>query len=394
MPFPTTLTPEEAREIVETRRDLHAHPELKYEERRTAGEVARRLRALDIEVREGVGKTGVIGLLRGAGAKGGKTVMLRADMDGLPIVEENDVPYASRNAGAMHACGHDGHTAILLAVAKQLARERERIRGTVKLVFQPAEEGGNGALKMIEEGALEDPKVDAAFGLHLWNNLPTGRIAACPGPIMAAVDEFTITVKGTGGHGAMPHQTVDPVVAASHVVIALQSIVSRNVNPLESAVVTVGSIQAGSAFNVISSEAVLRGTVRTFDRETYEAIPGHVERVASRVAEGLGAKAEIRYDRQCLATVNDPRMATFVSQVAAGVVGDENVLREGQRTMGGEDMSFFLAKVPGCFFFLGSRNEAKGFVHPHHSPRFDIDEDCLPIGVEILRRAALEFLHG
>jgi amidohydrolase len=247
---------------------------------------------------------------------------------------------------------------------------------------------------MIEDGALENPMVDATFGLHLWNNLPAGEVAACPGPIMAAVDEFTITVRGVGGHGAMPHQTVDPVVAASHVVIALQSVVSRNVNPLESAVVTVGSIQAGSAFNIISGEAVLRGTVRSFDPETYAAIPDHVKRVVTGVAEGLGATAEIRYDRQCLATVNDPREAAFVAKVAAGVVGEKNVHREGQRTMGGEDMSFFLAKVPGCYFFLGSRNEAKGFVHPHHSPRFDIDEGCLPIGVEILRRVALDFLNG
>lgn len=385
------LTDEERSELVATRRDIHMHPELKYEERRTAALVAERLRALDIAVTEGVAETGVVGLIEGGRA--GRTVLLRADMDALPVHEANEIDYRSRADNRMHACGHDAHTAIGLTVARRLAAERATLPGAVKMVFQPAEEGGAGALRMVEEGVLDAPHVDAVFGLHMWNNIPVGKVGVVAGPMMASVDEVTITVRGVGGHGAMPHQAVDPIVAASHVVVALQSVVARNVSPLDAAVVTIGSFHAGDAFNVIPEQAVLRGTVRTFDPALYARIPEYVERVVRGACEALGASYTLDYKRTNPPTVNDPAMAALVADVAAEVVGRENVVSgDAARTMGGEDFAFMLDRRPGCYFFVGSRNESKGLVHPHHSPLFDIDEDALPIGAEILTRLAHRFL--
>jgi amidohydrolase len=380
---------EDLKELISTRRQLHQNPELKFEEVDSARLAAERLRALGYEVQEQIAGTGVLGLLE-TGRKG-PTILLRADMDALPIYEENSVEYASRRPGVMHACGHDGHTAALLTASKQLMASRDQLRGTLKIIFQPGEEGGNGALKMINAGVLESPKVDAAFGLHLWNNLPVGKVAVLPGPIMAAVDEFHMRVNGRGGHGAMPHQTVDAILAASQIVCALQTIVSRNVNPLDSAVVTIGSFHAGKAFNVIAETAELRGTVRTFSRELYDQIPGIFKRVVEGTAAALGATVDLEYERQCLPTINDRAMSEFVRAIAAEVVGPENIVSDDTaRTMGGEDFSFFLERVPGCFFFVGSQNSERGLVYPHHSPKFDFDEAALPIGVEILKRIALK----
>ncbi len=383
-PQPTTTDTEEMRD---TRRDLHRHPELKYEEHRTAGIVAGRLREIGYTPTEGVGRTGVVTTLEGS--EPGRCVLLRADMDALPLQELNEVDYASGTPNVMHACGHDGHTAIALGVARMLHREQPA-KGTIKFMFQPAEEGGNGADAMIDDGVLEDPKVDAAFGLHVWNHLDVGKVAVVDGPFMASVDEFTVRVTGTGGHGAMPHETRDPVLASAHIVTALQQVVARNVSPLEAAVVTIGAIHGGEAFNIVPEEVELRGTARSFDEEVWASLPNHIARVAERTAEAFGCKASVEIERLMRPTINDPEMAELVREVAREVVGEKNIVSE--RTMGGEDFAEVLARVPGCYFFVGSRNEAEGKVHPHHSPYFDIDEGALPIGARMLSGIAHRFL--
>jgi len=321
------------------------------------------------------------------------SLLYRADMDALPIEEENDVDYRSQNRGSMHACGHDAHVAIGLAVAKKLAESRDKLSGRLKFVFQPAEEGGNGAGAMINDRVLESPDVTAAVGLHVWNNFPVGTVGVYAGPMMAAVDEFNLTIEGRGGHGAMPHQTVDSIVVGSQVVTALQTIVSRNVAPLDSAVVTVGKFVAGSAFNVIAGSAQLRGTIRTFNRDTHQQIPTMFERVVRGVCDAMGASYALNYIRQTPPLINNGEICELVAECAAEVVGADRVIRdESVRTMGGEDMAYFLERVPGCYFFLGTRNESRGLVNPHHSPRFDIDESALPIGVEIMTRVVRRYL--
>jgi amidohydrolase len=385
-----SLSESEIEQLVADRRQFHRHPEMAYDEHRTAQTVAERLSQHGYQVQVAVGRTGVVGLL-GEPEADGKVLLYRADMDGLPIQEENDVEYRSQNDGVMHACGHDAHVAIALGVARRVAASRERLRGQIKFAFQPAEEGQLGAVAMIEDGVLERPQVTAAVGLHVWNNLPVGRVAVYAGPLMAAVDEFELVVRGRGGHGAIPEQTVDSIVAAAHVVTALQTVVSRNVSPLDSAVVTVGKFIAGTAFNIIADTATLRGTVRTFNRETHARIPEMFERVVRGVCDALGATYTLEYNRQTLPVVNDPEMSEMVGRCAAQVVGGDNVLRdESVRTMGGEDMSYFLERVPGCFFFLGTSNRERGLAHPHHSSRFDIDESALALGVEIMNRV----VHG
>ena len=391
----TAVRATEFAELVATRRDLHAHPELGFEEHRTASIVAERLSALGYQVRTGVGKTGVLAVLRGAGKRGAgpeRTVLLRADMDALPIQEANDVPFRSTAPGVMHACGHDAHVAIGLGVARRLAASRSEWRGAVKFAFQPAEEGGNGALAMIEDGALENPPVDAAFGLHLMSNVPIGQIAATPGPIMGSVDKFTITIRGKGGHAAMPHEAVDPILAASHVVAALQSLVSRGADPFDHLVVSVTQIRAGDAFNVIPETAELAGTVRSMGGRLYEEVPQRLTGIVTGVAGALGCTAAVDYVRQTPATINDAAMTQLAARIAADLVGDTHVLTTA-RTLGGEDFSFFLQRVPGCFAWIGAQNPAKGCVAPHHSPHFQIDEDAMPTGVELLDRLAREYLR-
>jgi amidohydrolase len=380
----TSLPPIDRQGLVATRRDLHQHPELGFEETRTSGLAAERLQSLGYQVRSGVGKTGVVAVRQGDG----RCVLLRADMDALPVEEANDVSYRSKHPGKMHACGHDGHVAIGLEVARRLAALR--LPGTVKLVFQPAEEVSHGAQAMIADGVLDAPKVDAAFGIHLWNELPVGTVGVMPGAIMASVDEFEITIFGRGGHAAAPHQTADPVLAAAHVVTALQGLVARRRNPLEEGVLSVTQISAGHAFNVIPGRADLRGTVRTFGGRFWDDAPALVEETAQGIAGAFGARAEVRYLRLSSPLVNDERMAALMGEVAAGVVGKDNV-KSGVRTMGGEDMSFFLQQVPGCFAFVGSALK-NGKASPHHSATFDIDEESLVIGAELLSRVAVGYL--
>ncbi|HEV2064597.1 MAG TPA: amidohydrolase [Thermoanaerobaculia bacterium] len=385
--------------LVETRRDLHRHPELGFEEKRTAGIVARRLEALGLSPRTGVGRTGVTAdppsrsaLRRAspdregspsiASAKEGR-ILLRADMDGLPLSEETGAPYASIVPGAMHACGHDGHVSINLAVAARLSGAPAAAR--VRYLFQPAEEGAGGARACEADGILEG--VTAAFGLHLWNQLPVGKIGVNRGALMAAVDEFAIDVEGPGGHGAAPHETYDAIVAAARIVEALQTIVSREISPLDPAVVTVGSIHGGSAFNIIPKTVRLTGTARCFSENAHRALPEKMERIVRGTAEAAGVTARLEYKRVNRATVNNPDMADLVIGVARRLVGEENVETDTQ-TLGGEDMSVYLDRVPGCFFFVGSAPE--GPHRPHHSPVFDIDERALAVGTAVFEAVAIE----
>ena len=368
-------------DMVAVRRDLHQHPELGFAEHRTAELVGRSLETLGYEVTSGVARTGVVGLLRGA--KPGPVVLVRADMDALPLQEENQRSYASAAPAVMHACGHDGHVATALAVARYYSTRREQLAGTLKLVFQPAEEGPGGALPMIEEGVLRGPDVDVALGLHLWNDLPVGSLGIAGGPIMASADHFILTIQGVGGHGAQPQRTVDPIVTAAHVVTALQTVVSRKTDPFHSAVVTVGSIHGGKANNIIPARVELEGTVRSLVPELRDELPTHLERIVRGVCDAFGATYTLDYRRGYPVTANDPEMARMVAGCARDIVGDAGEIRA-LKTMGGEDMSYFLRHVPGCFFFVGSSNAAEDLAHPHHSPRFDFDERALVVGAEVM----------
>ena len=379
------LPPVDDASLVRDRRDLHQHPELGFQETRTSLLVAERLKALGYAVRPHVGQTGVVGVK----GSGGRCVLLRADMDALPVEEANEVPYRSKHPGKMHACGHDGHVAIGLEVARQLASAA--LPGTVKFAFQPAEEVSSGAGAMIQDGVLDEPKVDAAFGIHLWNELPVGTIGLMPGPVMASVDEFEITITGRGGHAAMPHLAIDPVLVAAHLITALQSLVSRRRNPFEEGVVSVTQVNAGHAFNVIPQEAVVRGTVRTYGGRFWEEASRLVADTARGIAAAFGASAEVQFRRLTGPLVNDEKMTVLMKGVAEEIVGRERVTG-GIRTMGGEDMSCFLKRVPGCFAFVGSAR-ADGKSSPHHSPTFDIEEEALVVGAELLSKTAVRYLE-
>lgn len=372
--------------LVSVRRDLHQHPEPGFKEVRTAGIVAARLQELGCRVRTGIARTGVVGVI-GGGA--GKTLVLRFDMDALPVQEATGASYASTTPGWMHACGHDGHTSIGLAVAEALCQAP--LQGTVKLVFQPAEESPGGAKPMIAEGVLDDPAVDACLGLHLWTNLPAGLVAVRPGPIMANTDVFSIRVQGRGGHGAAPHQTCDALVAAAQIVTALQTIVSRNVDPIAPAVLTVGTFHSGSAHNIIADEAHLTGTIRTFDPTVQEAVHAAFERTAAGTAAALGATVEVLIERGYPAVVNDPEMTEVVRQAAIETVGERSAVMA-DPWMAGEDFSYFAAAKPSCYFFVGAASEARGFTYPHHSPHFDFEEDALVIATQVMVRAARRYL--
>ncbi len=367
-------------EVIKLRRDFHMHPELGFEEFRTSDVVEEYLENLGIEVKR-MCATGVVGTLKNGS---GRVFALRADMDALPIMEKNDVPYRSRHPGKMHACGHDAHIAMLLVAAKILSNKD--FDGEIRFIFQPAEEGFNGALKMITEGAIDG--VDAIAGVHVWSELESGTLAISPGPVMASVDGFKVIVRGKGGHGASPHQTIDPVVIASSIVLNLQTIVSRNVNPLKSAVVTVGRIYGGTAFNIVPDAVTLEGTVRAFEPEIRDLIEDRIFAISRRIAEAYGADVEIEYTRMNKATVNDKKLTDLAIKVAKQM----GKWKPQEKTMGGEDFSEYASRIPGVFAFLGVRNEKKGIVYPHHSPKFDVDEDALPIGVAFEASMALEFL--
>jgi amidohydrolase len=390
----------EARELFpytqSLRRDFHMHPELGFREVRTGGTVARELEALGIEVTKAVGKTGVVGLLEGA--KPGPTLMLRFDMDALPITEDTGAEYASQNPGVMHACGHDGHTAIGLTVAKMLNAHRDQLAGTIKFCFQPSEEGNNGeevggAEMMMRDGLLDNPKVDMALALHLWNEEPLGWLGIAGGPMMAGGELFTVKVIGRGGHGAIPDQTVDPVVAAAQIVTALQTIVSRNVSPLDTAVVSVTSIHGGTAFNVIPQEATLEGTIRTFDRGIRQMVLERFEQIIRGTAEALGCQVEINIKQITPVLVNDRTISEKVQATARHLLPESDLRTASHLTMGAEDAAFLLEKVNGCFFFVGSANQERHLDYKHHHPKFDFDEEALIRGSALMAAAAVDVLN-
>ncbi len=376
-------------QLVRWRRDFHAHPELGMQETRSAEIIAAHLRTLGYRVQERVAKTGVVGLLEGA--QPGPVVMARFDMDALPIHELNEVTYASQQPGVMHACGHDAHMAIGLGVATLAARHRSELAGALKLVFQPGEEGMNGAEVMVNEGVLENPRPDVFLAAHVWNNLPVGTVNVAPGPVMAAADEWRCTVHGRGGHGAMPHQTADPIVASAEIICALQTIVSRNVSPLETAVVSVGTIHGGDAFNIIPSQVALSGTVRTYDPQVREMVLDRLRSLVEGVAQACGVRAELELVPLTPAMINDPQVTEVVRRAAEATVGAEHVDAD-ERTMGSEDAALFMQQLPGCYFFIGAANPERGLMAPHHNPRFDIDEAALRVGVAVMMRALAHYL--
>jgi amidohydrolase len=375
-------------EVVAHRRLLHQIPETGFKEVKTAAYVAGQLARAGLEVRAGIAGTGVVGLLRTG--KPGPALMIRADMDALPIVEETGLPFASTHPGCMHACGHDAHMAMALGAAAVLSGLKARLGGAVKFVFQPAEEGPGGAKPMIEAGVMDDPKVDFAIACHLWAERPEGVIGVRTGPCLAAMDRFELKILGRGGHGAQPHVCVDALEVGTQVVAALQRIVSRQMSPIEPAVVTVGTFHAGTAFNIIPAEAAMSGTTRTFNDEVWAAWEERIERVVQGVCASMGAGYELNYVRGYPPTVNDAGVAETVRRAATAVVGAERV-EVPELTMGGEDMSFFLQRAPGCFYCLGVGRPGGA---PLHNSRFDFREELMLLGVETHCRVALELLAG
>lgn len=376
-------------ELIARRRDLHQHPELAFEEVRTAGIVAEELNRLGLEVQTGVGRTGVVGVLEGA--QDGPTVLYRADMDALPIEEENQVEYASTVPGKMHACGHDGHTAIGLGVARLLSEQRDRLAGRVKFVFQPAEEIVEGARAMIADGVLHDPRPDVSLGLHLWNTMPVGVVGISEGPIMAGSSTFEMQINGRGGHAAMPQAAIDPVVCAAHIILALQTIVARNANPLESAVMSVTMMKGSDADNIIPERAMLGGTFRTYSMEMRDLVEARLRQISESVAAAMGCSVDISVKHGTIPTVNDAAVTARMVNLFAPIVGRDNLITEA-RTMGSEDMAYFMDDIPGLYCFVGSANSARGLDFAHHHPRFDFDEDVLTLGVGLMTTAIAEYL--
>ncbi len=377
-------------QLVEWRRRLHQYPELGFCEQLTSEFVAQKLQEWGIDHQTQIAKTGVVAIIQGN--RPGKVLAIRADMDALPIQEANEVPYKSQHDGLMHACGHDGHITIALGTAHYLSHHRN-FAGTVKIIFQPAEEGPGGAQPMLEAGVLKTPDVDAIVGLHLWNQLPLGTAGVRSGALMAAVETFRCTIFGKGGHGAIPQQTIDSIVVASQVVTALQTIVARNIDPIESAVVTVGELHAGTACNVIADTARMSGTVRYFNPAYGDYFAQRLEQVIAGICQSHGARYELDYQKLYPPVVNDGVIADLVRSVAETVIESPLGIVPNCQTMGGEDMSFFLQAVPGCYFFLGSANADKGLDFPHHHPRFDFDETALSMGVEIFVRCVEKFCN-
>jgi hippurate hydrolase len=374
-------------ELTAFRRDLHAHPELGFEEVRTAGRVAEALKLAGVdEVHTGIAKTGVVGVIRGARAESGRMIGLRADMDALPMREENDFAWRSASQGLMHGCGHDGHTTMLIGAARYLAQTR-RFDGSVALIFQPGEEGYAGAKAMIDDGLFDRFPVDAVYAMHNWPSLPAGVIGVNDGPMMAAADRFEITIHGRGGHGAHPYMAIDPVLVAGHIITAAQSLVSRNINPLDSAVVSLCAMQAGdlAAFSVIPRQAQLIGTARSFKRDVQDMIEERLGRLVESVALGFGATARLDYHRMYPATINTPREARFAGDVAASLVGEDKVIRELPPSMGAEDFSFMLQSKPGAYLRIGQGGEGGCFLH---STRYDFNDDILPLGAALLASIA------
>ncbi|TAE59745.1 MAG: amidohydrolase [Nostocales cyanobacterium] len=380
-------------QLIEWRRHIHQKPELGFQEKLTAEYITQKLQTWGIEHQTGIAETGIVAIIKGEKSGDGKVLGIRADMDALPIQEENQVSYCSQHDGVMHACGHDGHTAIALGTAYYLHQHRYDFSGTVKIIFQPAEEGPGGAKPMIKAGVLKNPDVDAMIGLHLWNDLPVGTVAVKPGAFMAAISIFNCTIFGKGGHGALPHQTVDSIIVAAQIVNALQTIVSRNVNPLDAAVVTIGELHAGTRMNVIADTARMSGSIRYFNTDLRDVFESRIEEIIAGICKIHGATYRLDYQNLYPPVINDSEIANLVKNAAEKVVETPvNILPEYQ-ILGSEDMSFFLQEVPGCYFFLGSANAEKNLNYPHHHPKFDFDETALVIGVEMFVKCVEKFLN-
>ena len=382
--------------VVETRRDIHAHPELGYRETRTAALVADRLRALGFDpVRTGVGRTGVVGILKGG--RPGKVVAVRADMDALPIQELNDVPYKSTVDGVKHACGHDAHVAIALGVAELLSRVRAQIPGTVLMLFQPAEEGDpdggrTGALRMIDDGLFSDPRPSAIFGMHVMPTIDAGTIGLNIGPAMASADRFTLTVIGQKTHGAYPHTGVDPVPIAAQIVMALQTIPSRQINAQQATVVSVGEIKGGNRYNIIADKVELTGTVRTLSKDGPATVRAKMDAIAKGITAAHGATYTLNYVEGTKVTFNEPALARQTRGVLSAVAGESRII-EPPPQMGAEDFSYYQKEMPGVFFFLGVRNDAKKITAMVHTEYFDLDEDTLQLGVRAMSTTVLDYLQ-
>jgi amidohydrolase len=365
-------------DVIAVRRELHAHAELSTEERHTQGVITGWLESIGVEEVRPSADTGVTALIRGD--RPGPALLWRADTDGLPLREETGLPFASLDGKAMHACGHDGHVAIALAMASVLQRSRGSLAGSVRLAFQPAEEHVGGAKRMIDEGIMRDPEIERAFGLHIWATAPVGQALVASGPVFAAATHFRIIISGRGGHASAPHETVDPIVVAAHVITALQTVVSRAVDPARTAVLTIGRIEGGVRGNIIPNEVMMSGTIRTFQREVLQRVLKRAEEIIRGVTSAWGA--EYRFDTSTLpAVVNDAECAALVAGVASAFLGPENVGEA--RATGADDMAYFLEAAPGAYFMLGGGNEARGITWPHHHPKFDFDEACLPLGIEL-----------
>ncbi|NTU75751.1 MAG: amidohydrolase [Anaerolineaceae bacterium] len=373
----------------EIRRDLHRHPELGFNEFRTSKKIVEVLNSLGLETQSGIAKTGVVATIEGN--EPGPVILLRFDMDALPIQEMNSTDYASQTPGVMHACGHDGHVSIGLTVAKILTAHRDELRGSIKLMFQPAEEGQGGADVMIQEGVLENPKPDYALALHIWNEKPLGWMGISAGPMMAAADIFEVKINGKGGHGALPHQSYDPIVASAQIVLGLQTIVSRNVSPLEPAVVSITQISGGETYNVIPAQVSMKGTIRTYSKAVRDSVVERFRLIVDKTAETHQCQAEINISVLSSAVVNSDDTTRLVQSTAAKLYPMENI-DTSFRTMGSEDMASVLELVPGCYFMVGSANAADGLDYKHHHPRFDFDESVLPKGAAMIAGAALEIM--
>lgn len=376
-------------DLIALRRDFHRHPELAFQETRTSRIVADTLKALGMEVQTGVGRTGVVAILEGD--SDGPTVLVRADMDALPIPTEVTAEYASETPGIMHACGHDGHTAIALGVARMFASNRDRIKGRIKFVFQPAEEIGSGARAMKADGVLTSPRPDVTLGLHLWNEMPVGELGVADGPVMAGSGDFEITITGKGGHGAAPHMAVDPVVCAAQIITAFQSVLSRNVDPLDTGVLSVTRVHTGTANNIIPQVAVMGGTFRFFKNEVGDLIEQRIREIAEGVCGAMGCTAGFAIKRTTTAVANAPEVGAPV-RAAFEKAGISNTTFHSYRTMGSEDVGEFMSDIPGMFFFVGSANAERGLNYPHHHPKFDFDEAALPLSAGLLATAVAHYV--
>lgn len=364
--------------IVSTRRDLHEHPELSWKETRTQRVILERLEQIGLSDVRAIARTGATGLVKGG--RPGRCVLWRADMDALPVPEKSNLPFASKTADVMHACGHDAHMAIGLGIAEALQANSKALRGSVRFVFQPAEEAAGGAQACIAEGVLEEPIVDVALGLHISADIPVGAVNVAAGPFFAAPTAFRVVIEGRGGHAAAPHQSIDAVVVAAHAITALQTVVSRSMAPSDAAVLTVGKVAAGFRGNVIAESATLHGTIRSYTDAIRETMLRRTEEILAGVCAAFGATFTFEHQTSCPPLVNDPAVSDFVREEAAAYFGAQNIIAA--PSMGAEDMGVFLQERPGCYFWLGARNEAKGIAGRHHDPGFVIDEDALAIGVE------------